>query len=196
MTKRRPPSSRATVERSGPAWLAPLPVRDWMQPSPATVGPETTVGAAAELMRARRIRHLPVVSADGRLAGIVTDRDLRQVIFDPAIQARLGEAARGLDQLPVREVMTWGVVSVRPGADLREAARLMHERRIGALPVTDGGRVVGILSETDVLRALDEALRHRLTTVRPLADAPGAGEPYDYGFALASPDEPNSGVVD
>ena len=196
MTTRDPAAIPAA--HGGPVWLEPMPVRDWMQPAPVTVRPDTTVGAAAELLRARVIRHLPVVDGEGRLVGIVTDRDLRQVVFDPAILERLGDVARGLAALPLREVMTWGVVSVRPGSDLREAARVMHERRIGALPVSDGGRLVGILTEIDVLRALDEVLRHRLAGIRPVA-GPAGGAPYEYGFTPPqTPDDTasNGGVVD
>jgi acetoin utilization protein AcuB len=85
-----------------------------------------------------------VLDARGRLVGIVTDRDLRQVIFDPDIHAQLGAIPKALNILAVREVMTWGVVSVRPDSDLREAARVMHTHKIGALPVVNHGRVVGI----------------------------------------------------
>lgn len=183
-TARRP----AVVDHGGPAWLAPMPVRARMTPAPSVVRADAEVSAAAELMRARKIRHLPVVDGEGRLVGIVTDRDLRQIVFDPAIHERLGPATHALAQLPVREVMTWGVVSVRPDTDLRDAARLMHDRKIGAVPVVDHGRVVGILSETDVLTALVEVLRERLVTVRPLAGRPGVRQPYDYGFASDGPE--------
>jgi acetoin utilization protein AcuB len=60
--------------------------------------------------------------------------------------------------LAVREVMTWGVVTVGPDTDIRQAARIMHEQRIGALPVVENGTVVGILSETDVVRTFVEVL--------------------------------------
>lgn len=183
MTKRDQAAGTARrVDHSGPPWLEPMPVRNWMHPAPTVVRADTAVAVAGELMRTRKIRHLPVVDAEEHLVGIVTDRDLRQVVFDPMIQERLGEAVHALDGLAVREVMTWGVVSVRPSSDLRETAFLMHERKIGALPVVDGGRVVGILSETDVLAALNQILRQRLTEVRPLAGPPGGSEPYDYGF--------------
>jgi len=172
------------VEHSGPAWLEPMPVRKWMTPAPIVVPADAEVSAAAALMRTRKIRHLPVVDGEERLVGIVTDRDLRQVVFDPAIHERLGWASHALARLPVREVMTWGVVSVRPDGDLRDAARLMHDRKIGAVPVVERGRVIGMLTETDVLAALEELLRHRLAEVRPLGGPAGTAEPYDYGFVL------------
>jgi CBS domain-containing protein len=165
-----------------PAWLKPMPVRDWMRQPVTTVSFETSVGQVAELMRARQVRHLPVLDRDGRLIGIVTDRDLRQVVFAPAIQERLPEAAELVAAVPLAEVMTWHVVAVQPGTDLRQAARLMHERKIGALPVVEQERVVGILTETDVLRAFREMLGSTVATVDPLEGDGGIRAPYDYGF--------------
>ena len=188
-TARRP----AMVDHGGPAWLAPMPVRTRMTPAPAVVRADAEVRAAAEVMRTQKIRHLPVVDHGGRLVGIVTDRDLRQVVFDPAIHERLGPATHALAELPVREVMTWGVVSVHPETDLRDAARLMHDRKIGAVPVVEHGRVVGMLSETDVLAALVDVLGRQLTGVQPLAALPAMVKAYDYGFpspeADVDPDE-------
>jgi acetoin utilization protein AcuB len=125
----------------------------------ATIHPDTLARGAAEMMRTRRIRHLPVVDRGGRLVGIVTDRDLRQVLFSPAMQARLGHVPDALAAVTVRELMTRAVLTVRPDTRLQEAARLMHERKIGAVPVVQGGRVVGILTETDALKVFREALR-------------------------------------
>jgi acetoin utilization protein AcuB len=159
---------------------------------------DAPVAVATRLLRTHKIRHLPVVDGDDRLVGVVTDRDLRQVVFDPRIQEALGDTTLTLRGLRVREVMTWGVLSVRPDTELRAAARLIRERKIGALPVTEGGAVVGILSETDVLAAFDEMLGRRVATIRPLADAAAPGEPYEYGFPLPGVVETttNEGTVD
>jgi acetoin utilization protein AcuB len=121
-----------------------------------TIRRDATAQAAWDVMRARRIRHLPVVSADDRLVGIVTDRDLRQVPFAPDSSGQAMPAA-----LRVERVMTAAVMSVRPETEVREAARLMHEQKIGALPVVEGERVVGMLTESDLLRALVEVLDER-----------------------------------
>ena len=181
---------------TAPTWIVAEPVRRWMRTPVTTIGPETTVREAAALMRAGALHHLPVVDARARLVGIVTDRDLRQVVFDAAVAERLpGEAAR-LGDLPVHDVMTWGVVTVTPGTDLRAAAALMRERRLGALPVVDGGRVVGVLTEHDLVGALVTVLRERVGH-----PAPTAGEPqgeYDFGFLPPAVVEPgrNAGGVD
>jgi CBS domain-containing protein len=75
-------------------------------------------------MQTRKIRHLAVLEGR-RLAGIVSDRDLRQVILEPAMQEQLGNMSRALNILTVRDVMTWGVVSVRPDTDVRRAAQML-----------------------------------------------------------------------
>lgn len=137
---------------------ATLRVRDCMSQGVATIHSDALVRGATEMMRTRRLRHLPVVDREGRLVGIVTDRDLRQVIFDPSIRSQAGVAADILGRLTVRDVMTWGVITARPDTALAEAARRMHEQKIGALPVVEGERVVGIITESDILKAFLDVL--------------------------------------
>lgn len=184
---------RAVVTHGPAAWIAPVPVRRWMQQPVVTIGAGASVRDAAALMRERGIRHLPVLDARKRLVGIVTDRDLRQVILDVAIGGVRADT-EGAGDLGVREVMTWGVVTVTPSTDLREAARVMRERRLGALPVIDGaGRVLGMLTERDLIEALQALLRERL--VRP---SPAAGEPggtYDLGFEPPPDADPQRNAV-
>jgi CBS domain-containing protein len=139
-------------------WPDSIRVRDRMTRAILSIHSDALVSGAVELMRSRRVRHLPVVDRDGHLVGIVTDRDLRQLVFDPAVQARLSRATEALRDLTVRDVMTWGAISVTPATSIRDAARLLHENKIGALPVVDDDRVVGILTETDVLRTFREML--------------------------------------
>jgi acetoin utilization protein AcuB len=173
-----------------PQWPDPVPVKEWMTQPVTTVGADAPVRQAAELMKTRQIRHLPVVENNGRLIGIVTDRDLRQMIFDPRIQERLGDVVEALAGLTVREIMTWAVIVIRPGSGIRQAARLMREQKVGALPVVEAGRVVGILTERDLLRAFEELIRDRVKGVHPLAEAPALGKLYEYGFPEPSGGEP------
>jgi acetoin utilization protein AcuB len=106
-------------------------------------------------MREARIRHLCVLDGSNRLVGIVTDRDL---ILDPRLQERFGAGlADALEGLTVRDIMTWAVITVHLETEIRDA-RLPHQRKIGALPVVKNGRLVGILTETDVIRAFAEVL--------------------------------------
>jgi acetoin utilization protein AcuB len=158
-TRRPLHPGRGADEREALQWPeAGITVADYMTRAPATIHSDALVRGVVDMMQKRKIRHLPVVDREGHLVGIVTDRNLRQVIFDPAIQDRLGDLAGALNTLTVRDVMTWGVITVRPEAQIREAARVMRERKVGALPVVDGERVVGMLTETDVLRAFQDVL--------------------------------------
>lgn len=170
-------------------WREPLPVRRYMRAPVVTVRPETLVVRAAAMLRARTIRHLPVVDRTHHVVGMVSDRDLRQTVFTAAVEDRLKPALAALRGMRVREVMTWNVVTVPPTTDLREAAWLMHDRRIGALPVVADGQLVGILTDQDVLGAVDELLGARVRTVAPLRAAT-PGETWDYGFADLTPAEP------
>jgi acetoin utilization protein AcuB len=116
--------------------------------------PETSIGEALSVTRAQRIRHLPVIE-DERLVGLVTERDLR-LAAPPAWDAD-GEALRAaLTNKKVAEVMVSHVITTAPATPIEEAAKLLYENRIGCLPVIEADRVVGILTESDLLRALVE----------------------------------------
>lgn len=119
---------------------------------------ESCQEAVARMYRAK-IRHLPVVDASGRLVGVVTDRDLRHRLFAPAIFATIGSVPveKLLAAVPVSEIMSAPVVTARADDELETAARLMLEDKVGSLPVIDGGRVVGIITETDLLRRIVQA---------------------------------------
>ena len=125
-----------------------------MSRDPLTIGPDVLARAANELMRARGIRHLPVVDAAGRLVGIVTDRDLAHAAFMPFLSPYLGGSPTRLTAMRVRDVMSWSVVTTSPNATLAQAGLTMFQRRIGCLPVVEEGRLVGIITERDMLRAL------------------------------------------
>jgi CBS domain-containing protein len=170
---------RAGANHTPPVWIAAMPIERWMRRPVVTIAADTPVGEAVKLMRERGIRHLPVLGAGERLIGIVTDRDLRQVTFDVAL-GRVGADGEGGGDLPVREVMTWGVVTVAPTTDLRAAIGVMRERRLGALPVAEAGRVVGILTERDLLDALQALLRERVVRPSPATGDPGGT--YDPGI--------------
>lgn len=151
-------AGRERAEFENLTWPDRLRVGEVMSRPALTIPWEAEVAAAWKLMRVRRIRHLPVLDDQGRLVGIVTDRDLRQVVFDPELQPERRDASGRLGTLAVRALMTWGVITVGPDADVRQAARIMREHRVGALPVLDRGRVVGIVTERDLIRAFVDAL--------------------------------------
>ena len=130
-----------------------MQVREHMSAPAIVVSPETPVARAMEILRSRRIGRLPVV-ADGRLVGIVSEPDLLRAMPSPATSLTVWEMPELLERLPVREVMTPDVVVVEPTTRVQDAAQLMVDRRIGGLPVVEDGRVVGIITETDVFRVL------------------------------------------
>lgn len=132
-----------------------MKVRDLMTPTPITVPHWTTVVDARALMAKARIRHLLVVD-DDRLTGIVTDRDIRLNLASPATSLSVWELNYLLARLTVEQIMTKAVITVGPRHDARAAARLMLDHKIGGLPVVDGRRLVGIVTETDLVRAFAE----------------------------------------
>ena len=131
-----------------------MKVADAMTSHPTVVDLDAPVRVAADLMRSKAIRHLPVVDGDGHVRGILTDRDLRHAAFLPALAEQSGLAPHRVKAPRVRDVMTWSVVTTRADVPLVQAALTMFQRRIGSLPVVEDGRIVGILTERDVLAAL------------------------------------------
>jgi acetoin utilization protein AcuB len=147
------PQSRADVQPAPFVWPeAPLYVRDIMIDAPVTITPATSVSEAQAVMQQHHIRHLPVLDAT-RLVGIVSERDIQRVLPSSATSLARWEIHHVLDKLSVADVMTRFVVAVKPEATLREAVGRMLRHRIGALPVVEGRRLLGIITRSDVLRA-------------------------------------------
>ncbi len=127
-------------------------VSDWMVTDPVTVTPDTKLFEAQKTMRDGGFRRLPVV-AQGRLVGIVTDRDLREAAPSKATSLSVFELNYLLSRLTVKDVMKTAVLTVSPDDPIERAALLMSEHKISGLPVLDGDTVVGILTITDLLQA-------------------------------------------
>jgi acetoin utilization protein AcuB len=125
-----------------------------------TVRPDTPVLDARHLMLQRRIRHLLVTSESGGLVGIVTDRDIRLNLPSQATSLSVWEINHLLTRLTVETVMTGSVITLGPDREARDAAQLMLDHQIGALPVMDGGHLIGIVTETDLLRAFVRTADH------------------------------------
>ena len=129
-----------------------LKVREAMTRVVRTVGRNDQLSMVDKLMSEDRIRHLPVLDEDGIVCAVVSQRDL----FRGALLRALGYGGRAeesmLRQLVVKEAMSETVVTTDPDAPLAEAARVMVERKIGCLPVVEKEKLVGILTETDVVR--------------------------------------------
>lgn len=129
-----------------------MQVRDLMTAAPLTVAPDLNVLDARRQMAEHRIRHLLVVEYD-QLVGIVTDRDIRLNLPSPATSLSVWELNYLLARLTVGQVMTRTVVAIDPARDAGTAALIMVDDKIGALPVMEGSRLVGILTESDFVRA-------------------------------------------
>jgi CBS domain-containing protein len=131
-------------------------VKDLMTTDVVTIEASESCHAAVERMARARIRHLPVVDGQGRLVGIVTDRDLRHHLFAPDVFSEIGRVPveSHLRAVPVARIMSTPVVTATPDDELEVAARTMLEDKIGSLPVVQGDRVVGIITETDLLRRI------------------------------------------
>jgi acetoin utilization protein AcuB len=132
---------------------------DVMTPNPVTVGPRTSIGEVADLMRERSIRHVPVVDG-GALVGMLSDRDLGTVDFGRLLSEEGVDAIRRRLATPAISIMSSDVISVEPDTSLAEVVGLMLEEKVGAIPVVQPGsrRVVGIVSYVDVLRAVQDRL--------------------------------------
>jgi len=126
-------------------------VRDHMSEHVIEVEPHTSLRRAIEAMRSKRIHHLCVMDG-ANLLGILSDRDIARALPSPLVDFDWGDYDTALDSITARQTMTRAPTTVKPDTPMGEAARLMLERGIHALPVREGNRVVGVLSETDCIR--------------------------------------------
>jgi acetoin utilization protein AcuB len=146
-------------------------VRNCMTANPIKVHPESDPLAALGLCKSARIRRLPVVNADDQIIGIVTRNMLEQFLAkapSPGVMKR---------QHSIEQVMVSPALTVSPDYPLEEAARLMVVHKIGSLPVVDEGKLIGIITETDIFKQFVEILGGQAEAIRltvDVADAPGA----------------------
>ena len=130
-----------------------LKVNDIMTREVKTLGRNDTLDIARDVMVLGRIRHLPVLD-DGKVVGVVSQRDL----FSAGLVAALGYGSRTqttlLKTVNVKEVMSEPPITVSPEVRVKKAARLMMEKKIGCLPVVEGETLVGLVTETDLLRLI------------------------------------------
>jgi CBS domain-containing protein len=154
-------------------------VAELMQPEVAFLRPEESLDLVDDLMNLGRVRHLPVVDGD-RLVGVVSHRDLVAAALSKQPDVEPVRRREFLREITVRDIMSTDLATIAPTATLEEAAEALLERRVGALPVLLGTRLVGILSETDLVRhayvnpeagtALSSTLTGRLVELRRLGE--------------------------
>ncbi len=135
-------------------------VVDIMTPNPVTVTPNNAIATAIALMRAGGFRRLPVIE-NGRLVGIVTARDIRLASNAPSAVQEHWYDNYFLQHIPVSACMTRNPITISPDSPIAEAARLMRDHKIGGLPVIEGGRLIGIITETDLLNYLLKLLEEQ-----------------------------------
>lgn len=129
-------------------------VRRWMT-SPAIVAPETMVlPEARQLLHDRHIRRLPVVDATGHLVGIVSKGDINCISDSHVTDVREYDLHYRVSDLPLGKIMTRDVITVTPETSIVEVAQLMLAHKIGGVPVVSDGRVVGIITESDLFRVI------------------------------------------
>lgn len=128
-----------------------------MMRNPVCVDENDSMKKAMDLLKERGIRHLPVLKGD-RLVGIVSERDIKQAQPSPATALEIREIYYLLDKVTIKQIMTRRPYTISPSAPIEEAALIMREKKIGCLPVVENGRLVGILTETDILDAFIEAM--------------------------------------
>lgn len=154
-----------------------LYVRTRMTENPITITRQTTIAEALDLMRRSSVRRLPVME-NGKLIGIVTDRDLSEVSPSPATSLSVFEINYLLAKMKIGDVLPKNqtVITIHPDAFLEEAALLMREHKIGALPVMEDGKLVGIITETNIFDAFIDLLGVRDAGTRitiEVEDKPG-----------------------
>jgi CBS domain-containing protein len=126
-------------------------VRDIMMKGPVTLEADDVLDLADDVMNLGRIRHIPIVEGE-LVVGVVSQRDLFYSALVKALGFKQREQKDLMRTLRVREVMSKPVITIPPDATAKEAARLMAEKKIGCLPVVEGEALVGLVTETDILR--------------------------------------------
>ena len=130
----------------------------YMKTNLLTISPETSIFKAREMMDSHKISHLPVTDGKAHLLGLVTDRDLKEIWASPATTLSVHELTYALQKLTVGNIMTKTVITATPDMNIERAALMVHDNKIGALPVLKDDKLVGIITITDLMEVLLTAL--------------------------------------
>jgi acetoin utilization protein AcuB len=153
-------------------------MREKIQKNPVTIGPEASFYEARNLIHEKGVRHLPVVDKNNVLVGIVTDRDIREAAPSDATLLSVQELNYLLGKLKVSSFMTPKdkLITISPDTIIEEAVQLMHDHKIGCLPILEGGKLYGLFTETDALDHLVDIFGFKQKGTRltlALEDKPG-----------------------
>ena len=136
-------------------------VRERMSTKPVTIAADAPITEALRIMRQSQVRRLPVLDEEGKLVGIVSEKDLLYASPSPATSLSIYEMHYMLSRLRVTELMTTDPITITPDTLLEEAAIIMADNKIGGLPVVEDGKLVGIITETDIFKVFLELLGAR-----------------------------------
>src|SRR5574341_437096 len=151
-------------------------VQHWMTRNPITIEADTPFLEARLILKEKRIRHLPVVDR-GKLIGVVTDRDVKEAAPSGATTLDVFEMNYLLLKMKVRDLIKQEPVTIKPTNSVEKAALLMHDHRIGCLPVVDeAGKLVGLITETDLLEVMVEILGYKEKGTRIAFEVPDTPE--------------------
>jgi acetoin utilization protein AcuB len=147
-------------------------VRERMSCKPVTVTADTPITEALKVMRQKQVRRLPVLDQEGRIVGIVSEKDLLYASPSSATSLNIYEMHYKLTHLHTSELMSTQVITVTPDTPVEEAARIMADNKIGGLPVIEDGKLAGIITETDIFKVFLEMLGARDKGIRLTLDIP------------------------
>lgn len=158
-----------------------MPVQNWMTTDVVSVGPDTSLLKVGKLMKDHHIRRIPVVDDNGQVVGIISDRDVRDASPSKATTLDMYEMHYLLAELKAKNIMTAKPITVKPTDTVEQAALIMLDNKVGGLPVVDdNGRLVGIISDHDVFKALVDITGARMGGLQfaiELPDQPGTARP-------------------
>jgi acetoin utilization protein AcuB len=141
-----------------------MQVHECMTVNPITISPKTTYAQASRLLRLKKLHALPVIDKEGELVGIITEKNLLDI--SPVAVLGVHTISDFLSALKVEEAMTTRVITVPEDCPLEEAARILIDHRIGSLPVMRGDQLIGMITESDIFRAMMDALGGRSEGLR------------------------------
>ena len=141
-------------------------VKDRMSKHPLTITDTESISDTHRYMQEQSVRHLPVVDKEGKMVGLVTDKDLLRAEPSAATSLSMWEIHSLLDRVKVKDVMVRDVITTAEDTPIEEAAQLMRDHKIGCLPVMRQGKMVGIITETDILSTFMEFFSARQKGLR------------------------------
>jgi acetoin utilization protein AcuB len=143
-----------------------------MSKHPLTISIDESLSGAHQYMQAQKIRHLPVVDRSGKMVGLVAEEDLLKAEPSEATLLSVWEIHSLLTKVKVKDVMVKSVITATEDTPIEEAAHLMLDHTIGCLPVLRAGKLVGIITESDIFRTFMELFAAREKGLRITLEVP------------------------